>query len=133
MSAAQHLHPALPTTRRATARAARDNAPPMGVYAIRVTASGHTVVHASANLEAAMNRDRFELRLGSHRDRRLQAAWRAGGAAALVFEVLEVIRPKPEPAFDAPAALALALHLWRDELLGDGATPATPTAPGAAP
>ena len=106
--------------RRALSRRARDNPRTMGVYAIRCRASGHLVLHASVNLDGAINRDRFELRLGSHRDRRLQAAWNGGGEAALAFEVLEVIRPKPSPAFDPAEALDLALRLWRAELLPAG-------------
>lgn len=108
--------------RRALSRQARDNPRTMGVYAIRCLATGHRVVRASLHLDGAINRERFELRLGSHRDRRLQAAWTGGGESALAFEVLEVIRPKPDPSFDAAAALALALQLWRAEGLPAGAS-----------
>ena len=109
--------------RRALSRSARDTPRTMGVYAIRCNASGYTVVHASINLDGAINRHRFELRFGRHRDARLQAAWNLGGDAALAFEVLEVIRPNQEPAFDATEALDVALCLWRAELLSKGATP----------
>ncbi len=95
----------------------------MGVYAIRHCASGYLVVQASSNLDGAINRHRFELRLGGHRDQRLQAAWSEGGESALDFDVLEVIRPRLDPSFDAAQALALALTLWRAELLPEG----TPT------
>lgn len=108
--------------RREVSRRARDDPRTMGVYAIRCRATGHLVIHASLNLDGAINRDRFELRLGSHRDRRLQAAWAGGGEAALAFEVLEVIRPQPDPSFDAAEALAQALRLWRAELLPAGAS-----------
>ena len=106
--------------RRAVSRQARDTPRTMGVYTIRCRASGHLVLNASLNLDGAINRDRFELRLGSHRDRRLQAAWNHGGEAALEFSVREVIRPRPDPTFDPVEALKLALHLWRDELLQEG-------------
>lgn len=109
------------SARRALSRLARDTPRTMGVYAIRHRASGYLVVQASPNLDGAINRHRFELQLGGHRDRRLQAAWSEGGESALDFDVLEVIRPKPDPSFDAAEALALALTLWRAELLPDGA------------
>lgn len=106
--------------RRALSRQARDTPRTMGVYAIRCPDSGYTVLRASVNLDGAVHRDRFELRLGSHRDRRLQAAWNRGGDAALAFEVLEVVRHRPDPTFDAAEALDLALRLWRAELLPSG-------------
>ncbi len=111
----------LPSARRAVSRVARDTPRTMGVYAIRDRASGYLVVQASPNLDGAINRHRFELRLGSHRDRRLQAAWSERGESAIDFDVIELIRPKPDPSFDAAEALALALTLWRAELLPAGA------------
>lgn len=107
-------------TRRALSREARDQPPAMGVYALRCRATGYLVVQASLNLDGALNRARFELGLGSHRDRRLQAAWRRGGEVALSFEVLEQVRRRPEPDFDPLEALDTALHLWRAELLPGG-------------
>lgn len=114
---------ALHTTRRAASRLARDTPRTMGVYAIQCRATGYLVIRASLNLDGAINRDRFELRLGCHRDRRLQAAWASGGESALGVEVLEVIQPRPDPSFDAAEALSLALTLWRAERLPAGATP----------
>lgn len=107
--------------RRALSRQARDQPPAMGVYAVRCQLGGNLVLRASMNLEGAINRERFELRLGSHRDRRLQAAWQRAGEAGLSFEVLERIRPRSEPGFDPADALDTALRLWRAELLGPGA------------
>ena len=114
---------AVKAARRALSRSARDTPRTMGVYSIRCNASGHAVICASMNLDGAINRHRFELRFGNHRDTRLQAAWNRDGEAALAFEVLEVIRPRAEPAFDAAEALDVALCLWRTELLPKGATP----------
>src|SRR5512141_842702 len=79
--------PASRSARRAAARQARDACPPMGIYAIRDRASGRLRLGASRNVHAALNRARFELRMGTHADPALQAAWNRSGADGLAFEV----------------------------------------------
>lgn len=86
--------------RRAAARQARDAFPPMGVYAIRDRASGHRLLGASRNVHAALNRARFEMRMGKFADRALQAAWSRAGADALSFEVLELVKEREDADFD---------------------------------
>ena len=51
----------------------------MGIYAIRDRASGHLLLGASRNVQAALNRARFELGMGKHADRVLQAEWHRSG------------------------------------------------------
>lgn len=86
--------------RRAAARQARDAFPPMGVYAIRDRASGHRLLGASRNVHAALNRARFEMRMGKFADRVLQAAWRRAGVDGLSFEVLELVKEREDADFD---------------------------------
>lgn len=104
--------------RRAAARRARDAFPPMGVYAIRDRRTGALRVAASRNVHAAINRIRFELRLGTHPDRVLQAAWRDGGEERLAFEVLELVKERSDAAFDYAAELRLLEELHRAEAGG---------------
>lgn len=102
--------------RRVLARRARDTFPPMGVYAIRTGATGHVRVKSSRNVPGAINRLRFELRQGCHRDRGLQALWNARGADGVTMEVLELVRERNDPSFDYDAELALLETLYRQEL-----------------
>lgn len=88
----------------------------MGVFAIRNLANGRTYVGGSLNLNGAMNRHRFELQQGGHRNRALQQDWRTFGAEKFSFEVLEHLRERDDPAFDYDEALATALTLWREEI-----------------
>lgn len=104
----------LRATRRETARQARDAFPPMGIYAIRSRAGELFVLGASRNVHAALNRARFELRMGSHAERRLQAEWRRGGEAGLVFEVLELVKQRDDPAFDYAAELRALAQIHRE-------------------
>ncbi len=105
------------SARRAAARQARDAFPPMGVYAIRDRASGHLVLGASRNVHAALNRARFELRMGKHADRVLQAEWHRSGADGLTFDVLELVKEREDADFDYASELK-ALEQVHRELQG---------------
>ncbi|HEY5801445.1 MAG TPA: GIY-YIG nuclease family protein [Burkholderiaceae bacterium] len=83
--------------------------PAMGVYRVRNLLSGAQLIAASGNPEGALNRLRFELRMGQHRDAALQADWHAVGEAGLEFVVLAIL-DDPDPALDPQAELALLLQ-----------------------
>lgn len=95
----------------------KDNPPGAGVFAIRCAASGHVYVNASMNLQGALNRARFQLRMQGHRDRQLQQQWQQHGEAAFTFEVVDVLKRR-EDATEAQLREDLAglLALWREEL-----------------
>lgn len=107
--------PMAAASRRALARQARDAFPPMGVYAVRDALTGQVRVGSSRDVHARLNRVRFELRLGSHPDRALQAAWRQD-PARLSFDVLELVRERSDPAFDYREELGLLEQLHREQL-----------------
>lgn len=109
--------PGAAAQRRALVRHYKDNPPPMGVYAIRCDAAGLVCVKASTNLPGAFNRERFQLRMGGHRDQRLQQAWRAHGEAALRFEVLDTLKLRADASdADYRSELAALCTLWHEEL-----------------
>lgn len=110
-------NPASRAARRAAARQARDAFPPMGIYAVRDRASGHLLLGPSRNVHAALNRARFELRMGKHADRVLQAEWNRSGEAGLAFEVLEIVKER-ESAGDDYASELKALEQIHRELQG---------------
>jgi hypothetical protein len=64
----------------------------------------------------AINRLQFELRLGGHHDKALQAAWREGGAERVRIETLELVKERADPAFDYAGELQMLEQLYRDEL-----------------
>ncbi|MCM5569290.1 GIY-YIG nuclease family protein [Burkholderiaceae bacterium FT117] len=101
--------------RRRISREARDAFPRMGVYAIRSEASGRVRVASSRNVPGAINRIEFELRLGSHPDKALQADWKLN-PAAISFEVLELVKERTDPDFDYSAELSALEELYRAEL-----------------
>ena len=93
---------------------------PIGVYAIRNTVDLKVFVGGSRNLHGAINRHRFELTTGSHRNAALLADWRRLGADAFAFEVLGHVRQSQDPAVDYDTELADLLALWTDELADRG-------------
>lgn len=101
--------------RRALARQARDAFPPMGVYLVRDGGSGRWRVEACRDVHARINRERFELRMGSHPDRELLAAWRQD-PQRIEFRVLEMVRERTDPEFDYQEELQLLAQLHREQL-----------------
>lgn len=75
--------------RKAAARDWRDSARPVGIFAITCTETGETWIGQAKDLDAIWNRQRFSLQAGGHGHRGLQAAWKAHGEAAFLFEELE--------------------------------------------
>ena len=102
------------SARRVAARLARDAFPPMGIYAIRDRASAHLLLGASRNVHAALNRARFELRMGKHADRELQAEWHRSGVAGLAFEVLELVKEREDEGFDYAGELKALEQIHRE-------------------
>ena len=102
------------TARRAAARQARDDFPPMGIYAIRDRASGHRLLGASRNVHAALNRARFEMRMGKYADRVLQAAWNRSAEDGLRFDVLELVKEREDADFDYAGELKALEQVYRE-------------------
>ena len=75
--------------RRDIAQAYKDRKVPVGVFSLRCDPTGETWLGMSRNLEGAANGVLFGLRMGSHRNRALQAAWTAHGEAAFTYAVVE--------------------------------------------
>ena len=93
---------------------------PMGVYVICNVANGRLLVGASLDVEGALNRHRFELDRKAHRNRRLLEDWLRDGAANFRFEVVDTVKPRDDPAFDAAGELAALHALWTEELGASG-------------
>lgn len=86
----------------------------MGIYAIRDRAGGHLLLGSSRNVHAALNRARFELRMGKHADRLMQAEWNRGGVDALAFEVLELLKERTDAGFDYAGELKALEQIHRE-------------------
>src|SRR5918993_3441978 len=89
---------------------------PMGFYCIRNTANGKLLVGKSADLPSILNRQRAQLRSGSHPNPTLQKDLIEYGAEAFEVEVLGTLEV-PDQADAAPSTdLRTLEQMWLDKL-----------------
>lgn len=95
----------------------------MGIYAIRDLASGHWLLGSSRNVHASLNRARFELGMGKHADRALQAEWNRSGEDGLAFDVLELLKEREDAHFDYASELKALEQIHREMQVGQEVAP----------
>ncbi|HEY8572601.1 GIY-YIG nuclease family protein [Phenylobacterium sp.] len=103
-------------SRRSAVRDYKERRIPTGVYVVRCASSGEAWVGLSRNLHAQQNSLFFSLRLGSHVNKALQAAWREYGAEAFSYEVLEVIEDEDLTRLGRDDMLKRRERHWMDAL-----------------
>jgi len=89
---------------------------PMGVYQIRNIINNKILLGASLNLSGILNRNKFELKMGNHRNKTLQTEWREMGSENFVFEILDELEPKEDPDYDYKEDLLFLEQYWLDKL-----------------
>lgn len=104
------------TDRRALKRQYLETKTRAGVYAIRNRVNGRVLLAGSNNAQAAINRHRFQLKYGSHRNRELTRDWQQHGESAFTFEIVDLVDFRDEPDFDVGEELEALVALWREEL-----------------
>jgi biotin operon repressor len=87
-----------------------------GVFHVKNTVSGKVLLGSSKNLHGPLNKHRFLLSIGRHWNRTLQEDWDRLGPDAFVFEVLDVVKMKDDPAFDIEGALSLLEEKWIEQV-----------------
>lgn len=102
--------------RKALSRAYKQRRPPMGVYRVHDTLTGHALVAAALDLPSILNRHRAQLSMGAHPTKTLQADWAAHGPDAFVFEILDTLTPPDEPDYDPLPDLVVLEALWLEKL-----------------
>ena len=102
--------------RKALLRAYKERRPPMGVYQVRNTVTGHALVAAATDLPSILNRHRAQLSMGAHPSRVLQADWREHGPDSFVFEILDTTTPPDQPGYDPIEDLTVLEDLWLEKL-----------------
>ena len=89
---------------------------PMGVYQIRNKVNGKIFIGNSLNLDGSMNRARFELNFGKHRNQLLQSEWNEYGAENFEFEKVDQLKPGIDPEYDYREDLTALQELWLEKL-----------------
>jgi hypothetical protein len=98
--------------RKALIREYKANRRPMGVFQVRNTLSGKVFLGSTADLPSMLNRQRAQLQMGAHPNRMLQADWRAQGASAFAFEVLDTLTPSDDAGYDPREDLHTLEAMW---------------------
>jgi hypothetical protein len=106
--------------RKTLVRRYKESRRPMGVFQVRNTVTGMVFIGTSTDLPSMLNRQRAELRLGAHRDRALQADWRALGGDVFEFDILDTLDPPDTPGYDPADDLRTLEALWRGKLAAAG-------------
>jgi len=95
---------------------------PMGVYRIRNTRNGKSYVGYSTDLQARINRQKAELKFGSHRNSALLGEWKSFGEASFAFEVLDELEPDENSRAESAQELLILREMWIRKLEKDGST-----------
>lgn len=89
---------------------------PMGVYQIRNLVKDKVLLGSSLNLPGIFNRYKFQLQMGSHRNKILQTEWNEFGSKNFAFEILDELTATSEPGRDYREELIFLEDLWLDKL-----------------
>ena len=105
--------------RKAAVAAYKERKVVAGIYLVRCGATGACWAGQAPDLSTIRNRVWFTLRHGSHRQRSLQAAWKAHGESAFSFEEIERL---DEKALEAGRERVMKARLaqWCAELGAEG-------------
>jgi hypothetical protein len=90
---------------------------PMGIFQIKNLSNGKVFVESSKNLEGTLNRYKFQLDLGSFKNKTLQEDYSRLGAGQFTFEIVDRLAPKKDdPAYDYTEDLETLKLMWVDKL-----------------
>jgi group I intron endonuclease len=108
--------------RKELIRAYKETPMQFGVYRVRNTANDKSLVGASRDLRARLNRHLAELKLGIHPNKTLLRDWYEFGQHAFVFETLDTLEPSDAPDYNPTDDLEVLEALWLEKLQPFGAT-----------
>jgi hypothetical protein len=95
---------------------------PMGVYRIRNKRNGKSYVDFSVDLPARINRNKTELKFGSHRNKELLEEWKSSGESSFEFEILDELAHQENRQTDPIEELRALAEMWISKLEKAGYT-----------
>jgi hypothetical protein len=102
--------------KKALIREYKESQRPMGVYCVRNIVNGKLLVGKSIDLPSILNRQRGQLRAGSHPNPTLQKELSEYGADAFEVEVLDTLEVLDQADNDSSADLRTLEQMWLDKL-----------------
>ena len=89
---------------------------PMGIYQIRNTVNGKVFLGSAKDLRGIINSNRFQLRNGLHRNKKLQQEFNEIGEEGFAFEIVDYLHPGEDASCDYTAELKTLEALWLEKL-----------------
>jgi len=89
---------------------------PAGIFQVKNTANGKVLLGSTLNLDGPLNSHKFMLTIGKHRNAVLQKEWNEFGGDKFIFEILEVVKVKDDPAFSMEDELTLLEEIWLEKI-----------------
>lgn len=90
---------------------------PMGIVQVKNLRNNRVYIAASANTAGTINSIRFQLKMGTFLPSPgLAKDWNEMGEQSFVFEVLDVLKPIDDPAYDYRNDLKELESLWLEKL-----------------
>ena len=90
--------------------------PKRGIYIIHNLSNKKIFVGSSLNVEARINRFRFELVQGMHKNKELQTDFELFGETNFTFEIAELIKEKEQSYFDYSSELEDLEKTWIEKI-----------------
>lgn len=106
--------------RKARIREYKEAPPPGGIFRVRNTTTGRSFIGTAPNLPGMLNRQRFQLEMGSHPNRELQADWNAAGPDAFEFAVVDELEAGDSDPREQAENLRVLKELWLTKLAEAG-------------
>jgi len=103
-------------TRKDKIRAYREAPKQVGVYRVHNSVNGKSLIGASQDVRARLNRHLAELKLNTHPNAALLRDWQTYGKDAFRFEVLDTIQPLQDRNYDPREDLKVLEALWLEKL-----------------
>lgn len=90
---------------------------PMGIYQVKNLKNGKSLIGSSLNLEGAINRIKFELKMGGYLNRELQKDWKEHGEEQFSFDIIDSLKPlENDEGYDYREDLQVLEQIWLDKL-----------------
>jgi hypothetical protein len=88
----------------------------IGVFQIRNTTNNKIYIDSSTDLVAIWNREKFQLKLGSHPNAELQKEWNEFGEEKFVYEILSEVKQEDDETIDYRKEVKQLARMFIDEL-----------------
>ena len=108
--------------RKTRIREYKETPRPAGVYQVRNSVTGRSLIGSTTDLPGMLNRQRFQLENGSHPDKELQKDWSEFGSDKFEFEILDQLEPSDDPNYDPAEDLISLKNMWIEKLKESGET-----------